>query len=414
MGKRLGIGTVMALLLLCAALTYTLTRLELANEVNSLLETKKELSSDAAIKKFDEAMHYIESGFIGEYDKSRLMDAAIKGLVSGLDDKWSHYLTAEEAGRLRQASSNRYVGIGVKGSQQDGTGVVITKVYPDSPAYKAGVRVGDRIVSVEGAPVLDMTYEEMAARISGEQGTSVEITFSSAITGEYTRTLIRDNVLQPAVTSELLDGGIGLITIENFDERVGADFSASIQNLQKAEAMGLIIDVRDNPGGKLETLVSVLDTLLPEGTIFIDVDKSGKEITEKSGASEIDLPMAVLINEQSISAAEYFAAALQEYGKATLIGRKTLGKGYSQNILELSDGSALMLSTRKYLTPHRVSLIGVGVTPDIIVAQPPSDGAPAGIVPREKDAQFQRAVAFISSEIEAASASQDDGQMDKP
>jgi carboxyl-terminal processing protease len=200
------------------------------------------------------------------------------------------------------------------------------------------------------------------------------------------------------VSYELLDSGVGLITIENFDSGVCDDFIAAVEDLQSQGAVGLIFDVRNDPGGLVSELTAMLDYLLPEGEIFVSVSKDGTEKVEKSGASCVEMPMAVLVNQNSYSAAEFFAAALREYDWATVVGQQTTGKGRSQITKLLSDGSALHISTKKYMTPNRVDLSEVGgITPDIEIEISDEDFTLLYYdqLAREDDEQLQAAVSAV-------------------
>lgn len=332
--------------------------------------------------------------YIGETDRKTLTDAAAREMVNALDDRWSHYMTAEEYEIYQDTMSNSYVGVGITIEQrEDGQGLNITEVTDGGPAQTAGVLAGDRLVKVEGQSIFDMTINDVAAMVRGQEGTSVKLTVLRG-TEELTLTVQRKRMESVVATGVMLEEGIGLVTIANFDSRCAQETIAVIEDLRRQGATALIFDVRNNPGGYKSELVKLLDYLLPEGPLFRSQDYRGVETVDESDASCLDMPMAVLVNLHSYSASEFFAAALSEYEAATVIGEKTYGKGYFQNTFELEDGSAVTLSIGKYCTPKGVTLAGVGLTPDVEI---PVDEETAvkiasGLLEPQEDPHIQAAV----------------------
>ena len=332
--------------------------------------------------------------YIGETDRKTLTDAAAREMVNALDDRWSHYMTAEEYEIYQDTMSNSYVGVGITIEQrEDGQGLNITEVTDGGPAQTAGVLAGDRLVKVEGQSIFDMTINDVAAMVRGQEGTSVKLTVLRG-TEELTLTVQRKRMESVVATGVMLEEGIGLVTIANFDSRCAQETIAVIEDLRKQGATALIFDVRNNPGGYKSELVKLLDYLLPEGPLFRSQDYRGVETVDESDASCLDMPMAVLVNLHSYSASEFFAAALSEYEAATVIGEKTYGKGYFQNTFELEDGSAVTLSIGKYCTPKGVTLAGVGLTPDVEI---PVDEETAvkiasGLLEPQEDPHIQAAI----------------------
>lgn len=332
--------------------------------------------------------------YIGETDRKTLTDAAAREMVNALDDRWSHYMTAEEYEIYQDTMSNSYVGVGITIEQrEDGQGLNITEVTDGGPAQTAGVLAGDRLVKVEGQSIFDMTINDVAAMVRGQEGTSVKLTVLRG-TEELTLTVQRKRMESVVATGVMLEEGIGLVTIANFDSRCAQETIAVIEDLRRQGATALIFDVRNNPGGYKSELVKLLDYLLPEGPLFRSQDYRGVETVDESDASCLDMPMAVLVNLHSYSASEFFAAALSEYEAATVIGEKTYGKGYFQNTFELEDGSAVTLSIGKYCTPKGVTLAGVGLTPDVEI---PVDEETAvkiasGLLEPQEDPHIQAAI----------------------
>lgn len=331
-----------------------------------------ETGSDAWSGKLEQIKELIDTYYIGEADDSKLADAAASGMIQGLGDEWSYYISAEEYASYMESVTNSYVGIGVTISAENvEKGLEIIDVTPDSPAYHAGLEIGDLIVAVEGVPVLDGSEEaiditEAKNRVRGVEGTDVTITVSHQGALRDV-TIIRATIKTVNVTWELLDNGLAYIHIRNFEQDAAKDSITAIEEALAQNASGIIFDVRFNPGGYKHELVELLDYLLPEGPLFRSVDYSGRESVDKSDAACLEIPMAVLVNYDSYSAAEFFAAALQEYEAAVIVGEQTYGKGRFQTAFSLDDGSAINISIGQYTTPNGVSLVGKGVTPDCVV-----------------------------------------------
>ena len=318
--------------------------------------------------KLEELEDLIHTCFIGEAESARLQDAAANGMIGALDDRWSYYMSAGEYLSHMETANNAYVGIGITISVEDGVdGFVVQMVNEGGPAEDAGILVGDRIVAVNGISTVGMEATGARDLVRGEPDTQVQITLVRD-GQEMTLAVTRKEVKTPVATWEMLPGNVGLISIVNFDARCAQESVAAIEALLALGAEKLIFDVRNNPGGYAHEMVKLLDYLLPEGDLFRTVDYRGKENVDRSDAACLEIPMAVLVNGGSYSAAEFFAAALAEYDAAVVVGEHTSGKGHFQYTYELSDGSAVALSTGKYFTPNGLSLEGVGIEPDVPVS----------------------------------------------
>ncbi len=317
--------------------------------------------------KLEQLEDLIVDRFIGETDQTAMEDAAADAMVNALGDRWSYYIPANEYAAYQEQMKNAYVGIGITVSAtQDGTGIEVIKVTAGGPAEEAGILVGDVIVAIEGKSISEIGADNVRDVIRGEEGTKVQVTVVRD-GKESSISVTRKQIQTPVATWEMLPDNVGLITIANFDARCASETIAAIEQLLEQGAMKLIFDVRYNPGGYKHELVDVLDYLVPEGLIFRSEFYDGTVEDENSDAEELNVPMAVLVNGDSYSAAEFFAAALRDYDKAVIVGQQTCGKGYFQSTFQLGDGSAVGLSVGKYYTPKGVSLAGVGVTPDIVV-----------------------------------------------
>lgn len=319
-------------------------------------------------EKLDEIISILDEYLIDGYDPENLGDYLAQAVIASTGDRWSYYISAEEYDSYIEDNNNAYVGIGItiQHISEDDPGFTVVSVTANSPAYEAGLKNGDILTHVEGQSVIELGMDEAKNIVRGEAGTDVNITVlrdGTSMEFAITRGLVEVEV----VKSELLEQGIGYIKIANFDGYCAEKTLQAIEDLLEAGANSLIFDLRFNPGGRLTELIKVLDYLLPEGVLFRSVDYSGKEEIEYSDENCLDIPMAVLVNEDSYSAAEFFAAALQEYEWGEVVGTATTGKANYQQTFRLKDGSAIAISTGHYQTPNGVTLEGVGVTPDIPV-----------------------------------------------
>lgn len=305
--------------------------------------------------------------FIGEVDHTAIEDAAASAMIAALGDRWSYYISADQYAAYMEQMNNAYVGVGVTITVQEGGGFLVLDVTEGGPAKEAGVLVDDVIVAVDGQSILETSIDDSKKLIQGEEGTTVEITVLRA-GEEKTITVTRRAIRTPVVRAQLLEGNIGLVAIYNFNSNCAQETIGAIENLMEQGAQKLIFDVRNNPGGYASELVKVLDYLLPEGKLFTTVDYAGNTHTDMSDANCLKIPLAVLVNGNSYSAAEFFAAAMAEYEAAVVVGEQTTGKGYFQSTFQLPDGAAVGLSIGKYYTPQGKSLADVGITPDVVVS----------------------------------------------
>lgn len=359
---RINFWIAMLLCLLCVGVTYGVT----------VSRERADYGSDA---NYAQAMKYLEvkttldNYYIGEIDEEAVSSAAFSAMVDSLGDMWSSYMGPSEYQTYQLYSSNQFVGLGVTiAKDADTGGFKITGLTEDSPAENAGLVRGDIILAVDGQDVTGMTLTDVRSLITSHIDESVLLLINhggSEVEKNVDCRLIYDN----PVSSEMINGNVGYIKISNFESGAAENAIAAIEKLLQSGAQYFVFDVRTNPGGLLDELTELLDYLLPGGDIFVSVDKSGEETVVTSNNVCLDMEMCVLVNADSYSAAEFFAAALQEYNWATIVGERTTGKGRSQQTFELSDGSALHISTAKYLTPNRVDLSQQGgVTPDMEVA----------------------------------------------
>lgn len=345
----------------------------------------------------------IQDKFIGQADTTAMEDAAASAMVDSLGDQWSYYIPAANYEAHKEQKNNAYVGIGVTiAVREDGKGFDVLLVEPGGPAQEAGVLPGDIMTHVEGQPVTEMGTDGASNQIRGQEGTFVNVTF---LRDEQVLELrLERKIIRVAVAEwQMLPEGIGYIKINNFNNNCADETIAAIEELTGQGARALIFDVRNNPGGYKDELVKVLDHLLPEGPLFRSISYDGTELVDKSDKSCMELPMAVMFNGNSYSAAEFFAAALEEYDWAVTVGDPTSGKGYFQQTYQLGDGSAVGLSVGKYTTPNGVSLAEVGgLQPKVLVEVDAQTAAMiyAKVLEPAEDPQLQAAVQTLLQEME--------------
>lgn len=366
------------------------------------LKPPEEVKEYSASDKLNEALNVIEKYFVGDWEEDKAADGAVAGVVESLGDRWSYYISADEMQAYLNDSENKYDGIGIVIRKREEGGILISSVYGVSPAADAGVQPQSVIYAVDGTDITDYTLEEAKTLIAeGIARGRVELTVTEPDGTERIFSLVPGKVEVIPVEYSMLEDGIGYIRIENFKARSGNLAIEAVEKLRADGAKALIFDVRNDPGGNLNELLKILDYLLPEGTLFISQSKGGEQVRQYSKPDCVEMPMAVLINSESYSAAEFFSAALSEYGWATLVGEKTTGKGYAQTTIGLSDGSAIHISIEEYFTPNGVSLAGTGVTPDIEIPLTDEEFELLyyDLLPPEDDAQLKAAALLLAEEI---------------
>lgn len=354
-------------------------------------------AAEGDYQKLNEIKALLDRYYVGTYEEKDLMDMLAVGYMSGINDKWSYYTRAEDLAALYEDKTGSYAGIGVTVTQDAETGMLtIMDVYEGSPAEEAGIRRLDQLYSVEDEQIAVIGMNAAVAKVRGEVGTSVRLGIMRD--GKLQEFTVERRVVEKAsVSAKLLDGGIGYLRISEFTAAAAEQFSEKLDDLIGNGAKGFVMDVRNNPGGQLTTLISMLDHLMPEGVVFIERDKAGRENVLRVDNVYCDLPLIVLVNEYSYSAAEYFAAVMQEQGRAVVVGSPTTGKGEGQQTFQLSDGSAISFSVIKYFTPNGVS-IGEqgGIQPDLAVAMPEDKLASIGQMDAAEDPQIAAAVARMN------------------
>lgn len=341
---------------------------------------------------------YVDDNYLFDIDTEKVQNGIYKGYIAGLEDPYSAYYTSQEYTRLAESVNGAYSGIGVAVSMNTETQqVVIVQVYENTPAANAGVLAGDVISKVNGEDVTGMSLSDVVSRTKGEEGSSVVLTvFRESDQQYHDLTAVRENIKKQTVDYTMLDGQIGYLQVTEFDEVTAEQFNEALAALEEQGMQGLVIDLRNNPGGVLNTVVSMADQLLPEGKVVYTEDKNGEGQTFYSDEEhQFNKPLAVLVNGNSASASEIFAGAIKDYQKGILVGTKTFGKGIVQNIYTLSDGSAVKLTVSRYFTPSGVCIHEVGIEPDIVVELSEEAQNAGENITVEQDNQLQRAIQAV-------------------
>lgn len=347
-----------------------------------------------------QANHIIERDFVGEYDREEYMNTVLKTMVDALGDEWSYYLDTSSRQAEVERSDGKYVGIGITVDTLQRDGIHIKTVNPNGPAQEAGVQAEEIIRAVNGTSITPENWQECLDQIKGEEGSQVTLELEDKDGALRTVELVRTQVHDIFVRGELLPDQVGLLTLTHFSADSSEQLRECIEELTQAGAEALVLDLRYNPGGRVTELVKILDQFLPEGPVFITRDAKGHEQVDTTGEDHIELPLAVLVNQHSYSAAEFTAAQLQESGRAVVVGEKTYGKGFAQRSCQLYNGSAIHISISRYFLASGTSLIGTGVTPDVECSLSEVDEQKllARTLSPEEDTQLQAAIQAILTE----------------
>ena len=338
----------------------------------------------------------IDETYLHDVKEKDLNEGIYKGYVEGLGDQYSAYYDKKETKELTESLDGSFSGIGAVMTQDASSGVItITRVYDDSPAKKAGIKTGDILYRVEEKTVTGKDLDKVVSWIKGKKGTKVNLTLLRGTNSDKIKvTATRDVINVETVKYKVLENQIGYISISEFDSVTGAQFAKALKQLQKKNIEGLVVDLRNNPGGSLSTVCDILDSILPKGLIVYTKDKNGKKEEYTSDEKHrLNLPMSVLVNGQSASASEIFAGAVQDYGKAEIIGTQTYGKGVVQNLFDLKDGTCVKLTTSEYFTPKGRNIDGKGITPDVKIEYKYNAKDP------KVDNQLDKAVSVVKDKI---------------
>lgn len=352
--------------------------------------------SDDTEKKLKNIKYLVNEYFLDEYSEEELEEGLLEGYVSGLNDPYSVYYDEEETKALLESVQGEYSGIGAVLSQDLNTGIItMIRIYEDSPAMKAGLKDGDVLYKVGDIEVTGEDLSEMVSHIKGEKGTEVELTvYREGEDEPITVTAVRDEIEIETVTYKMLDGDVGYIAVSEFEEKTCGQYEEALTELTAQGMQGLIVDLRNNPGGSLSAVCDMADIMLPEGLIVYTEDRDGEKTEYKSTAEEsFDKPMVVLVNGNSASASEIYASAIQDHAIGTIVGTQTYGKGVVQSVFDLKDGTCLKLTVSEYFTPNGRTIHGEGVTPDVEVKYEADTKHP------DKDNQLEKAIEVINEKL---------------
>lgn len=340
-----------------------------SGNTDSKAVTVSDIDFGSVVSKIRSLNKIIEDTYLFEYDTNEVVEDLYKGYIAGLNDKYTSYYTKEEYNDLMSDSSGTYKGIGVSISKEEDERILIKEVFANSPAKKAGIEVDDELKAVNDKDISKFeTTTDIVKEIKGNDKAKLKVYRASTDKTLEVEVELAD-VDQNTVNYKMLDNKVGYLQITKFEDVTTEQFKSAMKALDKKGMESLVLDLRDNPGGTLTSVVNVADYLLPKGKILSIEDKNGNKKEYKSDASAFGKPMAVLINANSASASEVLAGAIKDYKAGTLIGTTSFGKGIVQNIYSLSDGSGLKLTTAKYYTPAGNYIHGKGIEPDIKIEQ---------------------------------------------
>ena len=364
-------------------------------KANIVSSGNKRVTSDTE-RKLGVLHSLIDESFLGEVNKKKLEEGLYEGYVSGLEDPYSVYYDAEDTKSFMESSEGEYSGIGAVMTQNKDSGIItLTHVYEDSPAMKAGLADEDILYKVEGKEVTGEDLTEVVSRIRGDKGTEVELTvLRGKKNEEVTVVAVRDTIETQTVQTRMLEDHIGYLSVSEFDSVTYNQYVKGLNDLQGQGMKALVVDLRGNPGGNLNTVCDILDLMLPKGLIVYTQDKKGekREMTSDE-ENQFTLPMTVLVNGNSASASEIYAGAIQDYGLGKIVGTQTYGKGVVQQIFDLRDGTCVKLTIAEYYTPKGRNINGTGITPDVKVEYEPDEKSP------EADNQLDTAVRELKKEL---------------
>lgn len=337
----------------------------------------------------------IDRFYIGDVDETDLSEGVYKGYIEGLGDPYSVYYDEEETKQMGESLSGEFGGVGALMSQDRETGVItVLQVYDGSPAQEAGMRDGDTLYKVEGEEVTGEDLSDVVSKVKGEKGTQVTLTVLRADTGdEEELTITRDTIEAQTVSCEMKEENVGYIRITEFDTVTYEQYKEALEDLEDQGMERLIVDLRSNPGGNLDTVCDILDLMLPEGLIVYTEDKNGeREEYTSDEENQFDKPLVVMMNGYSASASEIFAGAIQDYGLGQIVGTQSYGKGVVQSVFDLQDGTSVKLTIAEYFTPNGRSIDGEGITPDVEVEYQYDENNP------DADNQLEKAMEVVAQQ----------------
>ncbi|WFA09145.1 S41 family peptidase [Tissierella sp. Yu-01] len=406
MSNKKPIMIVIVLLIITNIITFSITNLVTLsfNDKVVIPKTQYEQLKDI-YEDFGKVMairEYIDNSYLREVDEDSLLDGQLKGMVQALEDPYSVYMTNDEFTSFTQETAGVYGGIGVVVTPGDDNLITVVSPIEGTPGERAGLKTGDKIIKVNGVEYPAEKMDEAVAVMKGEPNTKVSLTIMrpnrnndfKEIDLEITREIIR----LITVKSDVIDNNIGYLKITSFDEITYEDFMKELESLKNSNVEGIVLDLRNNPGGLLNICADIADELLGEGDIVYTQTKNGERDYLKSDKNKINIPLVVLVNEGSASASEILAGAIKDHERGELVGTTTFGKGVVQRIRDLGDGTGLKLTVSEYFTPKGVNIHGIGITPDIVI-ELNEEAEGIGSEYLEQDNQLQKAIEVLKSKI---------------
>ena len=340
---------------------------------------------------------YLDRYYVEDFDDELVEEMLYSGMVAGVGDRYTYYMPEETLGQYMENANGNFDGVGIEVYTNQEGEIVISRVMEGQPAEQAGLQEGDVIVGVDGEDMRGKLINDVTAKVRGKAGTAVTIEVLRKTTGETLEmTMERAVVVMESVDSRMMQGNIGYISITGFKENTYEQFKSALDMLMEEGMEGLVLDLRDNPGGLVKSVYQIGEELLPEGTMVYTLDKKENRSDLKCDGEYLDIPLAVLVNENSASASEILAGAVKDSGRGTLVGMQTFGKGLVQRLFTLPDGSGVNVTIQKYYTPSGTSIHGVGVEPDEVL-QLPEKYLATGLadIPEAEDTQLQKAIEVL-------------------
>lgn len=396
--KRTAIFWAIVLIVVTAFGTFVASNTVAISVGNKVVIAQEDFEKFKSLEKLLGLKEYIKGYYVEGAEDNKLIEGAIKGMFESLGDPYSVYMTKDEFRNFNESTKGSYGGIGVIVTRSEDGYVTVVAPIEDTPGERAGLKTNDKIIKVDDKDVIGIDLEAAVTLMKGKKGTQVILTVMRDNVKEPQEfKIIREDIILKTVKSNMMENNIGYIRISMFDEDTGAEFRKALNALKSKDMKGLIVDLRQNPGGFINQCVEVADELLDEGLVVYTEDKAKKREDYKSKRGKLEVPFVVLIDEGSASASEIVSGAVKDRKAGLLIGVKTFGKGLVQSIEQLKDGSGMKLTTQKYYTPNGISINKVGIQPDIEVkaleireGQKPED---------VKDVQLDRAVKELLNQI---------------
>lgn len=406
MSKKKAIAIMVVLVIITSVLTFTLSNMLALQVGDKVVIPKTEYSELTSIyKDFSKIIgveEYIKENYLRDVDENKAIDGQLKGLVQSLEDPYSQYLTVEEYASFTQQTSGIYGGIGVIVTPGDDNYITVVSPIEDTPGERAGLKTGDKILKVDGVEFFADTMDKAVKVMKGKPKTPVILTIGRKDKDNKTEMfdleIIREEIRLVTVKSNIIDDNIGYIKLTSFDELTYDDFKTNLAKLEKEQVRGLIIDLRNNPGGLLNITANIADEFLGEADIVYTETKSGQREYLRSNKGKTDIPLVLLVNGGSASASEILAGAMQDHKRGELVGTTTFGKGVVQRIKPLSDGSGIKLTISEYFTPNGTNIHGIGIVPDVVV-ELNGDVEEIGVNNIANDNQLQKALEVLKTKI---------------